>query len=49
MLDEPVPNRFRPECVREYKEWLKKSLTGTIEPGSNVPDIIAYVGDKHQL
>ena len=26
VLCELVPNRFRPECVREYKEWLKKSL-----------------------
>ena len=49
MLGEPVPNRFRPECSREYKEWLKKSLAETIEPGSNVPHIIAYVGAKHQV
>ncbi|KAH0675372.1 hypothetical protein KY285_023173 [Solanum tuberosum] len=32
VLDEPVPNRFRPECSKDYKEWLKKSLAGTIEP-----------------
>ena len=49
VLGELVPNRFRPECLREYKKWLKKSLTGTIEPGQNVPHIIAYVGAKHQV
>uniref|UniRef100_M1CMG0 Uncharacterized protein n=1 Tax=Solanum tuberosum TaxID=4113 RepID=M1CMG0_SOLTU len=49
VLGEPVPNRFRPECSREYKEWLKKSLAGTIEPGPNVPHIIADVGAKHQI
>ncbi|KAK4725509.1 hypothetical protein R3W88_028288 [Solanum pinnatisectum] len=35
VLGEPVPNRFRPECSKDYKEWLKKSLAGTIEPGPN--------------
>ena len=49
VLGEPVPDRFRPECSREYKEWLKKSLAGTIEPGPNVPHIIADVGAKHQV
>ena len=49
VLGEPVPNRFRPEYSKEYKEWLKKSLAGTIEPGSNVPHIIADVGAKHQV
>ena len=48
VLGEPVPKRFRPECSREYKEWLKKSLAGTIEPGPNDPHIIADVGAKHQ-
>ena len=37
------------ECSKEYKEWLKKSLAGTIEPGPNVPPIIADVGAKHQV
>ncbi|KAK4711170.1 hypothetical protein R3W88_005683 [Solanum pinnatisectum] len=41
VLGEPVPNRFLPECSKDYKEWLKKSLAGTIEPGSNVPHMIA--------
>ncbi|KAK4736923.1 hypothetical protein R3W88_000620 [Solanum pinnatisectum] len=41
VLGEPVPNRFRLECSKDYKEWLKKSLAGTIEPGPNVPHIIA--------
>ena len=49
MLSEPVLNRFHPECSRVYKEWLKKSLAGTIDPGPNVPHIIADVGAKHQL
>ena len=49
VLGEPVPNRFRPECFKEYKEWLKTSFTGTIEPGPNVPHIIADVGAKHQV
>ena len=49
ILGEPVPNRFRPECSRDYKEWLKKSLAGTIELGPNVPHIIADVGAKHQI
>uniref|UniRef100_M1DY74 Uncharacterized protein n=1 Tax=Solanum tuberosum TaxID=4113 RepID=M1DY74_SOLTU len=49
ILGEPVPNRFRPECSRDYKEWLKKSLVGTIEPGPNVPHIITDVGAKHQI
>ena len=49
VLGEPVPDRFRPECSREYKELLKKSLAGTIEPGPNVPHIIADVGAKHQV
>ena len=49
VLGEPVPNRFRPECSRDYKEWLKKSLAGTIEPGPNVPHIIADVGAKYQV
>ncbi|KAH0693894.1 hypothetical protein KY285_020991 [Solanum tuberosum] len=35
VLGKPVPNRFRPECSKDYKEWLKKSLAGTIEPGPN--------------
>ena len=37
------------ECSKKYKEWLKKSLAGTIEPGPNVPHIIADVGAKHQV
>ena len=49
MLGEPVTDRFRLECSREYKEWLKKSLAGTIEPGPNVSHIIADVGAKHQV
>uniref|UniRef100_A0A3Q7FM13 Uncharacterized protein n=1 Tax=Solanum lycopersicum TaxID=4081 RepID=A0A3Q7FM13_SOLLC len=49
VLGEPVPDRFRLECSREYKEWLKKSLAGTIEPGLNVSHIIADVGAKHQV
>ncbi|KAH0673042.1 hypothetical protein KY284_024129 [Solanum tuberosum] len=32
VLGEPIPNRFRPECSKNNKEWLKKSLAGTIEP-----------------
>ena len=48
VLGEPVLNRFRLECSREYKEWLKKSLARIIEPGLNVPHIIADVGAKHQ-
>ena len=49
VLGEPVPNRFLPKCLREYKEWLKKSIAGNIEPGPNVPHIIADVGVKHQV
>ncbi|KAK4738111.1 hypothetical protein R3W88_001808 [Solanum pinnatisectum] len=49
VLGEPVPNRFLPECSKDYKEWLKKSLAGTIEPGSNIPHMIADVGVKHQI
>ncbi|KAH0672440.1 hypothetical protein KY290_024680 [Solanum tuberosum] len=49
VLGEPVPSRFRTECSKDYKEWLKKSLAGTIEPGPNVPYIIADVGAKHQI
>ncbi|TMW87310.1 hypothetical protein EJD97_020123, partial [Solanum chilense] len=49
VLGEPVPNTFHLECSREYKEWLKKSLAGTIEPGPNVPHIIADIGAKHQV
>ncbi|KAH0680067.1 hypothetical protein KY284_021157 [Solanum tuberosum] len=49
VLGEPVPNRFRPECSRDYKEWLKKNLVGTIESGPNVPHMIADVGAKHQI
>ena len=49
VLGEPVLNRFRPECSREYKEWLKKSLGGIIEPSPNVPHIIADVGAKYQV
>ena len=49
VLGETVPNKFHPECSREYKEWLKKSLAGTIEPGLNVPHIIADVGAKYQV
>ncbi|KAH0764718.1 hypothetical protein KY285_000589 [Solanum tuberosum] len=49
VLGEPVPNRFRPECSKDYKERLKKSLVGTIEPGPNVPHMIADVGAKHQI
>ena len=46
VLGEPVLNRFRPECSREYKKWLKKTLAGTIELVPNVPHIIADVGAK---
>uniref|UniRef100_M1CMJ9 Aminotransferase-like plant mobile domain-containing protein n=2 Tax=Solanum tuberosum TaxID=4113 RepID=M1CMJ9_SOLTU len=49
ILGEPVPNRFRPECSKDHKEWLKKSLAGTIELGPNVPNVIADVGAKHQI
>ncbi|XP_015089782.1 uncharacterized protein LOC107032720 isoform X2 [Solanum pennellii] len=49
VLGEPVPNRFFQECLREYKEWLKKSLAGTIEHGPNFPIIIADVGANHQV
>ncbi|KAH0725473.1 hypothetical protein KY284_001338 [Solanum tuberosum] len=35
VLGEPEPNRFRPECSKDYKEWLKKSLAGTIGPDPN--------------
>ncbi|KAH0686060.1 hypothetical protein KY285_016603 [Solanum tuberosum] len=49
VLGEPVLNRFRLECSKDYKEWLKKSLAGTIKPGPNVPHIIADVGAKHQI
>ncbi|KAK4732014.1 hypothetical protein R3W88_025002 [Solanum pinnatisectum] len=48
VLGEPVPNRFRPECSKDYKEWLKKSLAGTIEPGPNVPHIIADLDHQHR-
>ncbi|KAH0698961.1 hypothetical protein KY284_013176 [Solanum tuberosum] len=34
---------------RDYKEWLKKSLARTIEPGLNIPHIIADVGARHQI
>uniref|UniRef100_M1DH30 Uncharacterized protein n=1 Tax=Solanum tuberosum TaxID=4113 RepID=M1DH30_SOLTU len=40
---------FLPECSKDYNEWLKKSLVGTIEPGPNVPHMIADVGAKHQI
>ena len=49
VLGEPVPNRFHPECSKEYKEWLKNNLAVTIEPSPNVPHIIADVGAKHRL
>ncbi|KAH0725369.1 hypothetical protein KY284_001234 [Solanum tuberosum] len=49
VLGEPVPNRFVPECSKNYKEWLKKSLAGTVELGPNVPYIIADIGAKHQI
>ena len=49
VLGEPVPNRFHRECSKEYKEWLKNNLPVTIEPGPNVPHIIADVGAKHQV
>ena len=49
VLGEPVLNRFRPQCSREYKEWLKKSLAGTIEPGPNVFHIITDVGGGIKL
>ena len=49
VLGEPVPDRFRPDCSKEYKEWLKKSLAGSIEPGPNAFHIIADVGAKHQV
>ncbi|KAH0669533.1 hypothetical protein KY285_023699 [Solanum tuberosum] len=49
VLGEPVPNRFCPECSKDYKDWLKKSLLGTIEPGPNVTHIITDVGAKHQI
>ena len=49
VLGQPVPNRFHPECSREYNEWLKKSLAGTIEPGPNVFHIITDVGGGIKL
>ncbi|KAH0716981.1 hypothetical protein KY285_013012 [Solanum tuberosum] len=49
VLGEPTPNRFFPECSRDYKEWIRKNLAGTIEPGPNVPYMIADVGAKHQI
>ena len=49
VMGEPVPNRFQPECSAEYGEWLKKNLAGTIEPGPNVPHLVADVGAKHQI
>lgn len=49
MLGEPVPKRFRPECSREHKEWLKKLFGGTIEPGPNVPHIIIDIVAKYQV
>ena len=36
-------------CFKDHKEWLKKSLAGTIELGPNVPNVIADVGAKHQI
>ena len=49
VLGEPVPNRFHPECSKDYNEWLKNNLARTIESGPNVTHIITIVGSKHQV
>lgn len=49
VLGDLVSNNFYPECSREYREWLKKSLAVTIDRGTNVPHITADVGAKHQV
>ena len=48
-MGEPVQNRFHPECSKDYKKWLKKTLDGTTKPGPRVPHIIVDVGSKHQV
>ncbi|KAF3670777.1 COP9 signalosome complex subunit 2 [Capsicum annuum] len=40
---------YEPEVSDTYKEWLKKSLAGALNPGPNVPTRVVDVESKHQI
>lgn len=46
---EKVPNKYHAECSDTYKDWLKKTLAGTIKPGPNMPGFIKYVEAESQV
>ena len=40
---------YEPEVSDTYKEWLKKSLAGALNPGPNVPTRVVDVESEHQI